>query len=406
MGLPARPTPRRAARPPRPATRLASHRDRPRSAEHFAGCSSRIIRRNGSGAGRRQPAEHFAGCSSRIIRGALRGVCWSGGTLDSACQTALSWTPGPAAQSQHGTDLAGHPAGIADDVPPAVPECGVTSDGRDVVPLHVPERRTRRVCLPAIEFDDDMPWAVTNVAVPVTTASSVLHLVPGARREAMPLLYISSEGEFQVRGHTDLNLGQDLEQERAPPLARTVLHAVSEPIRGRHPALRCSQHEIDCYRRGDSVTVIQDGLFDPQARWLRRRVNQSLRRVEGTPAVHPEARLSMNSAGFRNDNVDNGGRLVGQLPQPQCGAMTRRGAASRVEDGCPHSAMSPDRAGECCVDTWQYWAPASGVDVRLCLRRGEIEVEELAATDDAALNLGGGRPSDSAEGGGWRHGAS
>ena len=79
----------------------------------------------------------------------------------------------------------------------------------------------------------------------------------------MSLLDIASIGELQVRGHADLNLGQDIEQQGAPPLARPLLHAAPQPIRGRDPPLRGPKHEVDGCRRGDSVAVIEHRLLDP-----------------------------------------------------------------------------------------------------------------------------------------------
>jgi hypothetical protein len=96
----------------------------------------------------------------------------------------------------------------------------------------------------------------------MAAAWSVFHLVAGTRREAMALFDVASVGELQVRGNADLNLGQYVEQQRAPPLTWPSVHRVPQPVCCRRPPLRRSQHEIDSVWRGDRVAVIEHRLLD------------------------------------------------------------------------------------------------------------------------------------------------
>ena len=182
---------------------------------------------------------------------------------DCACRAARAWQTGPTSQPKYCDHLRRHRARIADYVPPAIPERRVAGQCRHVVPPHVPERLADRVSLPAVQLDDDMPCAVTNVAIPVTTpAPPVLRGVPDAGRKADN----AAARRYVGRANSKFR-GNALEAEPRPGrraagsatadvAARFMLP--TQPVRRRHPTL-CSRATRDrrpwARRRGGSVTI-------------------------------------------------------------------------------------------------------------------------------------------------------
>src|SRR6478752_5665296 len=101
---------------------------------------------------------------------------------DGAPRTARSRLAGPTAEPQHRADLDRDCARRADHIPPAVAKHGVSGDGGHVVPPHVAKLASLWVRLSTVQFDDDVPIAISDVAVPATASTSPLRLVTSAGR--------------------------------------------------------------------------------------------------------------------------------------------------------------------------------------------------------------------------------
>ena len=139
--------------------------------------------------------------------------------------------------------------------------------------------------------------------------------------------------------------------------------------------------------------------------WPGRRMDHRLRlgSVERASSMEAHSRLGEYPARLRNDDVDDRGRIVGEPPEPQCGAMTRRGISPGVQQRSPHPSVRGDRAGEGRVHTGQDAPPSAGADMSPCLHRADAQRKELPAGHHSRPSIGDRTPVDPRQGGGGDH---
>ena len=270
------------------------------------------------------------------------------GAVDGAGVAATSRAVGPTVEGEDGPDLACHAAGLAGDVTPAVAEDCLAGDSRGIVAPQVAKRPLGGMGLTPVEFDHHPPGHISDVPVPGSAVGSILADIAQPGRQPMTALDGAAVLEFQRRGNPGFHLLQDGEETAPPSNPTALIDAGAHQVRGRQPPLRCPEHQVDGTGGRGGVARVEQRLLQPDPGRPRRRMDHRLciGSVERASPMDAHTRLSEHPARFRNDDVDDRGCLVGEPPEPQCGAMTRRSIPPGVQQRRPYPTVRGDRAGE------------------------------------------------------------
>lgn len=240
---------------------------------------------------------------------------------------------------------------------PAVSERVTSAHDDAIVPAPVPEGRVGRMCLPTVRLDHEAELLELEVAV-LAARRDVLGVVQPAGRQTVGTLDVPQPAQFQGRSNPVFDVAQQVVEEIAPSLPRSLAQLSADPVgSGESPLYDPDDQVRHGFRGVDPFAGDQRGVLDPQPWWRRDRVQ-----TVGDAACpdHAEGHDAGDLALGGDDDVEDGRRGVDGSGEPEAGPWPGRRSLPGAEDRGPEQGPRRDRSAERRVHAGVHRLPSPG----------------------------------------------